>query len=77
MRELRLFAGRLRKEDELAVEATGNTRMFHEAVKGHVQRPWWWSTRASSISPPYGVGLRRGKLKTTVKRAFDEPERTN
>jgi hypothetical protein len=52
MRELRLFAGQLRKEDELAVEATGNTRMFHEAVKGHVQRPWWWSTRASSISPP-------------------------
>jgi hypothetical protein len=37
MRELRLFAGQLRKEDELAVEATGNTRMFHEAVKGHVQ----------------------------------------
>jgi transposase len=38
MRELKLFAAQLRKEDELAVEATGNTRMFYEAVEGHVER---------------------------------------
>ena len=32
MRELKLFAAQLRKEDELAVEATGNTRLFYDAV---------------------------------------------
>ena len=36
LRELKLFAGQLRKEDELAVEATGNTRLFHDAVVEHV-----------------------------------------
>jgi transposase len=38
MRELKLFAAQLRKEDELAVEATGNTRLFYEAVVGKVSR---------------------------------------
>jgi transposase len=38
MRELKLFAAQLRKEDELAVEATGNTRLFHDAVVKHVAR---------------------------------------
>ena len=32
LRELKLFAAQLRKEDELAVEATGNTRLFYDAV---------------------------------------------
>ena len=34
--ELKLFAAQLRKEDEVAVESTGNTRLFHDAVVGHV-----------------------------------------
>jgi len=38
MRDLKLFAAQLRKEDELAVEATGNTRLFHDAVAKHVAR---------------------------------------
>jgi transposase len=37
MRELKLFAAQLRKDDELAVEATGNTRLFHDAVVGRVR----------------------------------------
>ena len=32
LRELKLFAAQLRKEDEIAVESTGNTRLFHDAV---------------------------------------------
>ena len=38
MRDLKLFAAQLRKEDELAVESTGNTRLFHDAVIEHVAR---------------------------------------
>lgn len=38
MRELKLFAAQLRKEDELAVEATGNSRLFYDAVAKHVAR---------------------------------------
>ena len=38
MRELKLFAGQLRKEDEIAVEATGNTRLFHDAVEKYAAR---------------------------------------
>ena len=38
LRELKLFAAQLRKEDELAVEATGNTRLFYDAVVEHVAR---------------------------------------
>ena len=34
--ELKLFAAQLKKEDELAVESTGNTRLFHDAVVDHV-----------------------------------------
>ena len=36
LRELKLFAGQLRKEDEVAVESTGNARLFHDAVVEHV-----------------------------------------
>ena len=38
MRELKLFAAQLRNHDEIAVEATGNTRLFYEAVVKHVAR---------------------------------------
>jgi len=38
IRELKLFAAQLRKADELAVEATGNTRLFYDAVEGYVAR---------------------------------------
>jgi transposase len=38
MRDLKLFAAQLRREDELAVESTGNTRLFHDAVIEHVAR---------------------------------------
>lgn len=38
MRELQLFAAQLRRDDELAVEATGNTRLFHDAVAQQVAR---------------------------------------
>jgi transposase len=36
MRELKLFAAQLRKDDEIAVEASGNTRLFYYAVVNHV-----------------------------------------
>ena len=36
LRELKLFAAQLRKEDEVAVESTGNTRLFHDVVVEHV-----------------------------------------
>jgi transposase len=38
IRELKLFAAQLKKEDELAVEATGNTRLFYDAVEKQVAR---------------------------------------
>jgi transposase len=38
LRELKLFAGQLHQDDEIAVEATGNTRLFYDAVVGHVGR---------------------------------------
>lgn len=38
IRELKPFAAQLRKEDELAVESTGNTRLFHDGVVEHVGR---------------------------------------
>jgi transposase len=38
MRELKLFAAQLRKDDALAVEATGNTRLFYDAVVEKVSR---------------------------------------
>jgi transposase len=38
MRELKLFAAQLRKDDEVAVEATGNTRLFYDAVAERVSR---------------------------------------
>ena len=37
-REMKLCAAQLRKEDELAVEATGNTRLFYDAVEKHAAR---------------------------------------
>jgi len=36
VRELKLFVAQLRADDELAVEATGNTRLFYDAVMPHV-----------------------------------------
>lgn len=38
MRDLQPFTAQLRKEDEVAVESTGNTRLFHDAVIAHVSR---------------------------------------
>ena len=38
MKDLPQFVKQLKKEDELAVEATGNTRRFYEAVVGQVAR---------------------------------------
>ena len=38
LRELKLFAAQLKKEDEVAVESTGNTRLFHDAVVQHIAR---------------------------------------
>jgi hypothetical protein len=38
LRELKLFAAQLKKEDEQAVEATGNTPLFYDAVEKHVAR---------------------------------------
>ena len=38
IRELKLFAVQLRKDDELAVEATSNTRLFYDAVVEKVAR---------------------------------------
>ena len=38
MRDLKLFAAQLRKEEELVVEAAGNTRLFYDAVEKYVAR---------------------------------------
>jgi transposase len=38
LEDLEKFIGKLRPADEVAVEVTGNTRLFHEAVAPHVKR---------------------------------------
>jgi transposase len=38
LRDLKLFAAQLRQDDEIAVEATGNTRLFYDAVVKQVGR---------------------------------------
>jgi transposase len=36
--QLPKFVSKLRSSDEVAVEVTGNTRLFHDAVAPHVKR---------------------------------------
>lgn len=38
LKDLGRFVGRLRATDEIAVEVTGNTRLFYDAVERHVAR---------------------------------------
>ena len=38
LEDLAKFTGKLRPTDQVAVEVTGNTRLFHEAVAPHVER---------------------------------------
>jgi len=38
MEEMPRFIGRLRPDDEIAVEVTGNTRLFYKKVRAHVGR---------------------------------------
>lgn len=38
LEDLRKFTAKLRPTDQVAVEVTGNTRLFHEAVAPHVER---------------------------------------
>ena len=38
LEDINKFVTKLRASDELAVEVTGNTRLFHEAVAPHVER---------------------------------------
>jgi len=38
LEEIGVFCSRLRESDELAVEVTGNTRLFYDAVSPHVSR---------------------------------------
>ena len=38
LEQLETFASKLRRTDEVAVEVTGNTRLFHDAVAPHVER---------------------------------------
>ena len=38
MKQLERFAGQLRRTDEVAVEVTGNTRLFCEAIEKRVSR---------------------------------------
>ena len=38
LKDLGKFVKKLRPTDEVAVEITGNTRLFHDAVAGHVAR---------------------------------------
>src|SRR5438270_805843 len=38
LEDLERFTKKLRPTDEIAVEVTGNTRLFHDAVKPHVGR---------------------------------------
>ena len=38
LEDLERFIKKLRPTDQIAVEVTGNTRLFHDAVKPHVSR---------------------------------------
>ena len=38
LEDLERFIQKLRRADQIAVEVTGNTRLFHDAVKPHVSR---------------------------------------
>jgi len=38
LQDLAKFAAKLRPSDQVAVEVTGNTRLFHDAVSPHVER---------------------------------------
>jgi hypothetical protein len=38
LEDLKKFVKKLRSSDEVAVEITGNTRLFHDAVTPHVAR---------------------------------------
>jgi transposase len=38
LEDIAKFAGKLRPTDQVAVEVTGNTRLFHDAVAPHVER---------------------------------------
>ena len=40
LEQLPQFVQRLRPTDEVAVEVTGNTRLFYEAVSPYVARVW-------------------------------------
>jgi hypothetical protein len=59
LREWRLgalpqFVKKLRTSDEVAVEATGNTRLFHDSVQPHVARVVVVATK--SVSRDHAVG---------------------
>jgi len=38
LEDMAKFTGKLRPTDQVAVEVTGNTRLFHDAVAPHVER---------------------------------------
>ena len=40
LEQLPRFTQKLRRRDEVAVEVTGNTRLFYEAVAPYVARLW-------------------------------------
>ena len=61
MRELKLFAAQLRKDDEIAVETTGNTRLFYDAVVERV-------THVAVVNPNQPANPRL--IRTTLPEAF-------
>ena len=48
LEDMAKFVAKLRPTDQVAVEVTGNTRLFHDAVAPHVERVVAVKIRASS-----------------------------
>jgi transposase len=57
LKSLPKFVSRLRADDEVAVEVTGNTRLFHDAVAPHVARV--------AVVNPFQFGVIRKSVKKT------------
>jgi transposase len=88
MEDLEKFAKKLRPTDEVAVEITGNTRLFFDAVAGHVARVVVVNTNQFRVirqsvkktdpNDARTLALYLCELSVSMRRAaFASPERSN
>jgi hypothetical protein len=54
LEDLSKFATKLRPTDQIAVEVTGNTRLFHDAVSAHVERVVAVNPNQFKVITPFG-----------------------